>query len=192
MTPRRLYAPVVLGTLAAGGIAFFALGRIWARADVVAEGLSTDKVSATGSDAHPLASALALVVVASSLAILAASKRIRRVVGVLIVVVSLVSIWIIGWGADALDDTLTAAVEKSPAFTGANLPDQTIESSWRLVAVVGFVLSAVFGAITARLAPAWPTMSSRYDAPPVRPSAQQAADDHDMWKALDEGRDPTQ
>ncbi len=90
VTPRRLYAPVVLGTLAAGGLAFFALGRTWASSNVVADGLSTDTVSATGSDAHPLASALALVIVASALAILAASKRIRRAVGVLTVLVALV------------------------------------------------------------------------------------------------------
>lgn len=192
MTSRRLYAPVVLGTLAAGGLAFFSLGRTWADSKVVAEGLTTDKVSATGSDAHPLASALALVIIASALAILAASKRIRRVVGIFTVVVALAGIAIIVLGGNALDDTLTAAVEKSPAFTGANHPDTVRETAWSLVAAAAFVLAAALGAITARLAPLWPTMSSRYDAPPVRPSAQQAQDDHDMWKALDEGRDPTQ
>lgn len=192
MTPRRLYAPVVLGTLAAGGLAFFALGRTWARSKVVADGLTTDTVSTTGADAHPLASALALVIIASALAILAASRRIRRVVGVLAVVVALVGIWIIVQGGDALDDTLTAAVENSPAFTGSNHPDVVEETSWRLVAMVAFAIAAVLGAVTTRLALQWPTMSSRYDAPPVRPSAQQTQDDHDMWKALDEGRDPTQ
>ena len=192
MTPRRLYAPVVLGTLAAGGLAFFALGRTWARSKVVADGLTTDKVSATGSDAHPLASALALVIIASALAILAASKRIRRAVGVLTFVVALAGIWIIVLGGDALDDTLTAAVEKSPAFTGGNHPDVVVETSWRFVAVIAFAAAAILGAATTRWAPQWPTMSSRYDAPPVRPSAQQTQDDHDMWKALDEGRDPTQ
>ena len=63
---------------------------------------------------------------------------------------------------------------------------------WHLAAIAAFVVAAVLGAITVRLAPHWPTMSSRYDAPPVRPSAQQPVDDGDMWKALDEGRDPTQ
>ena len=123
MTPRRLYAPVVLGTLAAGGLAFFAIGRTWARSEVVAEGLTADKVSVSGSDAHPLASALALIIVASALAILASSRRVRRAVGVLTVVVAFIAIAIIVLGGDALDDTVTAAVEKSPAFTGGNLPD---------------------------------------------------------------------
>jgi uncharacterized membrane protein (TIGR02234 family) len=158
----------------------------------VAEGLSTDKVSATGADAHPLASALALVIIASALAVLAASKRIRRAVGILTMVVALVAISIIVWGGDALDDTIHAAVEKSPAFTGANDPDVVHLSVWSFVAIAAFAIAAALGAMTARMAPLWPTMSSRYDAPPVRPSAQQAQDDNDMWKALDEGRDPTQ
>jgi hypothetical protein len=38
------------------------------------------------------------------------------------------------------------------------------------------------------LAPRWPTMSSRYDAPT---SAAPEADETDLWKALDAGRDPT-
>lgn len=192
MSPRRLYAPVVLGTLVAGGLAFFALGRTWAQSEVVAEGLTTDKVSASGSAAHPLASALALVIIASALAILAASQRIRRAVGILTLVVAIIGIWIIVMGGDALNDTLAGAVEKSPAFTGSNIPEDIDRSAWHFAAIAAFIIAAALGAITTRWASHWPTMSSRYDAPPVRPSAQQTQDDHDMWKALDEGRDPTQ
>jgi hypothetical protein len=39
-----------------------------------------------------------------------------------------------------------------------------------------------------RLAPRWPTMSSRYDAPATRASEP---DETDLWKALDAGHDPT-
>jgi uncharacterized membrane protein (TIGR02234 family) len=55
-----------------------------------------------------------------------------------------------------------------------------------------FIFAAALGVVTTRFASVWPTMGSRYDAPPVRPSAQAEQDDNDMWKALDEGRDPTQ
>ncbi|MEO6604576.1 MAG: Trp biosynthesis-associated membrane protein [Aeromicrobium sp.] len=182
----------MLGTLAAGGLALFALGRTWANSKVVAEGLTADKVSATGSDAHPLAAALAVVIVASALAILAASKRIRQAVGVFTALVSLIAIWIIVFDGDSLDGAITKAVEKSPAFTGANHPDAISESIWSYVALAAFVVAVVLGVVTTRLASSWPTMSSRYDAPPVRPSAQATQDDEDMWKALDEGRDPTQ
>lgn len=192
MTARRLYAPVVLATLAAGGLSFFAIGRTWAEGRVVAEGLTADTVSVSGADAHPLASALSLVIIASALAILAASRRIRRGVGALTTLVALVGIAVILTGGKGVDDTVAAAVEKSPAFTGDNLPATVGRTAWHLVAVGGFALAAVLGAVTVRLAPLWPTMSSRYDAPPVRSSAQPAQNDHDMWKALDEGRDPTQ
>ena len=46
--------------------------------------------------------------------------------------------------------------------------------------------------LTARFGRTWPTMGARYDPPPVRPSSRVAHEDADMWKALDEGRDPTQ
>ncbi len=192
MTARRLYAPIVLGTLAAGGLAFFALGRTWASSKVVAEGLTADKVSATGSDAHPLAAALAVVIIASALAILASARRVRQAVGVFTAIVALVASWIIVFDGDALDGAISTAVEKSPAFTGANHPDAIQETAWSYVALAAFVLAAVLGTLTTRLAASWPTMGSRYDAPPVRVSTQQNQDDNDMWKALDEGRDPTQ
>ena len=43
--------------------------------------------------------------------------------------------------------------------------------------------------------PRWPEMGTRYDAPAARtPTAVDAADDasnRDLWKAIDEGHDPT-
>ncbi len=192
MSAHRLYAPVVLGTLAAGGLAFAGTGRTWAHSSVIADGLSTQKVSVTGADAHPLASALALVVIASALAIPAASNRVRQAVGILTVVVSLVAIWMIVLGGDALNEAMTSAVKASPAFTGSNLPDDVHQTAWRLVAIAAFVLAAGLGMLTARFGRTWPTMGARYDPPPVRPSSRMAHEDADMWKALDEGRDPTQ
>ena len=43
------------------------------------------------------------------------------------------------------------------------------------------------------VAPGWPAMGSRYDAPGARADAEDAAPDteQDMWRALDDGRDPT-
>ncbi len=192
MKARRLYAPVVLGTLTAGGLALIAVGRVWASSKVVADGLSTDTVTVSGSDAHPLASAMALVIIAAALAILASANRIRRAVGMLTVLGALIGIWVVTRGSAALDRALAAAVEQSPAFTGTNMPDDIDRTGWHLVAVAAFAVAAALGVVTVRLAPRWPTMGSRYDAPPVRPAPQPAPADHDMWKALDEGRDPTQ
>jgi len=191
MSPRRLYAPVVLLTLAAGGAAFITAGRSWAGVDISTTGLPADAVSITGSDAQPLVPALALVVVASSLAVLAASVRVRRAVGVLIALVSLAAIVVVLTDGSALDDAVRSAVHDSPAFTGGSLPDTRDDTLWPFATLVAFVVAAGCGLLVTRYAGSWPTMGRRYEAPGAR--AQQPVEtEADIWKALDEGRDPTQ
>ena len=191
MSPRRLYALVVLGTLAAGGLAFFAASRTWAHVRIATDGLPSDSVDVTGGDAQPLVSALALVVVTAALAVLAASPRVRRVVGVFTVLVAVAAAAIVLLGGSSLDRAVDHAVEASPAYTGTGDHDFTT-SVWKYVTVLGFVAAALLGGITAKLGATWPTMSSRYDAPAARPAAAAPQSDTEMWKALDEGRDPTQ
>ncbi|MCW2800367.1 MAG: family rane protein [Aeromicrobium sp.] len=188
---RRLYAPVVLGTLAAGGVAFFTASRTWAHARVAAEGLPPDTVKVSGSDAQPIVTALALVAVTAALAILAASPRLRRVVGAFAVLVALTGIAVVLTGGSSVDDAVTKAVKASPAFTGSNSP-AIHHTLWPALTIVAFLLVAGLGAVTARYGPIWPTMGSRYDAPRVRATKVAPQTDADMWKALDEGHDPTQ
>lgn len=191
MNPRRLYAPVVLGTLAAGGLAFFAASRSWAHIRVATDGLPSDSVDVSGTDAQPLVSALAVVIVTAALAVLASSPRVRRVVGGFTVLIAVVGAAIVLLGGSSLDNAVDRAVEASPAYTGTGDPDFST-SLWKYVTALGFVIAAVLGGITARLGATWPTMSSRYEAPAARPAVTEPQSDAEMWKALDEGRDPTQ
>jgi len=191
VSSRRLYAPVVLGTLAAGGLAFFAASRTWAHVKVATDGLPSDSVDVTGSDAQPLVSALALVVVAAALAVLASSPRVRRVVGGFTIVVALAAAAVVLLGGSSLDNAVEHAVKESPAYTGTGDHDFTT-SVWKWVTALAFLVAASLGGITARLGALWPTMSSRYDAPAARPAVTAPQSDAEMWKALDEGRDPTQ
>lgn len=191
MNPRRLYAPAVLGTLAAGGLAFFAASRTWAHLRIATDGLPSDSVDVSGSDAQPLVPALALVVVTAALAVLAASPRIRQVVGGFTVAVALAAAVIVLLGGSSLDSAVDHAVKESPAFTGSGDHDYTA-STWPYVTAFAFVLAAILGGITARFGALWPTMSSRYDSPAARPTVTAPQSDAEMWKALDEGRDPTQ
>lgn len=191
MNPRRLYAPVVLGTLAAGGLAFFAASRSWAHVRVATDGLPSDSVDVSGTDAQPLVSALAVVIVTAALAVLASSPRVRRVVGGFTVLIAVVGAAIVLLGGSSLDNAVDRAVEASPAYTGTGDPDFST-SLWKYVTALGFVIAAVLGGITARLGATWPTMSSRYEAPAARPAVTEPQSDAEMWKALDEGRDPTQ
>ena len=191
MNARRLYGPVVLGTLAVGGLAFLAASRPWARVKLSTEGLPPDTVKVTGSDAYPLVTALALVVITASLAVLASSGRIRVAVGVLTALVSAAAIGILLLDGGSLDSSFRSAVKASPAFTSGDV-DPVSASAWKYVAVAAFVLAAVLGVVTARFARTWPAMSSRYDAPSARPKVAAIESESDMWKALDDGRDPTQ
>lgn len=180
---RRLYAPTVLGLLAAGGLAWLALGRTWASTRLAPAGLPPDTVEVTGRDVAPLAAALAVVVVTAALAVLATRGRGRLVVGLFVVVVGLGGATLSLTAADA-DQALSTAAEQSPAFTGQDLADVST-TAWPYAAAAGFLVAVALGGVTLRHGRAWPAMSGRYDAP------SRAQVDDDPWKALDEGRDPT-
>lgn len=190
MTSRRLYVPVVLALLALGGVAFFAASRVWIEATVRAKGLPSDLITISGADAQPLVPALALVVVTSALAVLAASRRVRWIVGVLLVLVGIGAALLVATGGTSLDHSLENAVRASSTFTGRNTPDGTRAVLWPVVTGISFVLAAALGVVVIRLAGSWPTMGSRFDAPVA--SVERPRSEAELWAALDEGRDPTE
>ena len=72
-------------------------------------------------------------------------------------------------------------------------------TGWYWVSGVAAVLTLLTTLAAVRLVPGWPEMGRRYDAP--APEAATAAEapatppeereNLDLWKAMDEGRDPT-
>ena len=62
-------------------------------------------------------------------------------------------------------------------------------TAWYWVAGVGAAVCLFTLAVAVRKAPSWPAMGSRYDAPAAR--AAGPATDQDLWRAMDEGHDPT-
>lgn len=190
MSARRLYVPVVLSLLALGGLAFFAASRTWIEATVRADGLPADPVHLSGTDAVPLVPALALVLVTGALAVLAASRRVRWLVGVLLVVVGLAATLLVATSGAALDDALGDAVRESGTFTGRNAPDGQRLVVWPVLAGVSFALAAALGVVVVRLASAWPTMGSRYERRAA--TNDEPRTEAELWAALDEGRDPTE
>ena len=76
-----------------------------------------------------------------------------------------------------------------PVSTSATAVSPT---GWYVTAAVAAALSAAVLVVAWLRAPGWPTMSSRYDAPAGRPATTAATPAPvDLWKALDEGQDPT-
>ena len=71
----------------------------------------------------------------------------------------------------------------------------TFPTIWGMAAVLGSAVSVVGRCARGRGRPRWPEMGSRYDAPgsaaPAAPVELEDQSNLDLWKAMDEGRDPT-
>ena len=197
---RSTFAPTVLIGLAAAGLASVAATRVWNTtippdATPVPETLANDpsmgvvatSVGLTGGDINPLVSALALVALASWGALLVLRGRTRQAVAVLGGVAAIGALG--AWGTAVLGGD-TAALPGQPAAD----PSWT---AWPTVTAIALVLTLLAFAVAVRDARTWPAMSSRYDNPAGREQRADAAvdiDDDDpraVWRALDEGDDPT-
>ena len=176
----------------AGAAALATVGATQTWADAVRRTPAVRTVSASGSDVAPLVLPLALVALACWGTVLVLRRRGRRVVVVLGAAASL------GAGVVAVLAVADAAAAAGRLLGGT--PDSTSTTWWPWVCAAGCLVSALaFGVAFAR-AGTWPEMSSRYDAPGDRgvastgPSADgdgQEPSGAALWKALDEGDDPT-
>lgn len=186
MTLRRLYVPTVLGLLVLGGGAWLASRRPWSTT-TVGDGEAPGSVfDVTGADVVGVVGALAVVVMACALAVLASAGGVRRAVGVVGVLAS-----VAGAAATFADDE-GVVDERLAAVASFSTGDRVVTDAtvWPWVTAGLFAASAVLGIVVVVAAPRWPSMSSRYEAPgAAAPGAPET--EADWWKALDEGRDPT-
>lgn len=208
----RQYA-LALGVGATGaGLVLLSVRQGWA--DVVSaaqEALPASSVTVTGQDLVPAAEALALVALAGLVGVIATKGRARQLVGAALAVFGLITIVAVSMHLSSADvlaashSTVTsqagsAISGRSPGSGGVtgNLPGVgvaehvvTVSFPWRQVAVLGGLLVMAAGVAVMWKGRAWPTMSSRYDAPTgTRPSAP--ADAATLWEALSQGVDPTE
>ncbi len=181
---RRWFGPAVLGGLVATGACALAGGKPWASPDGQAGSTLVDE---TGGHV-PLAAALGLAGLACWGVLLVTRGRVRRLVAVLgaVVAVGLVSTVVVG-RSSALDSARHATVDLGETPTGAHV------TAWWWFALVAAVVALAASALAVRHARDWPEMGSRYDAPTGPPKEQDPADmeDVDLWRAIDQGRDPT-
>jgi uncharacterized membrane protein (TIGR02234 family) len=181
----RSFAGTVLLGVASAGLTAVAAGQDWAQANGDAAGVEVT-ATASGSEAAPLALALALVALASWGAVLVLRARVRRlaaVIGALAAAGVLVSVLV---GGDAAEDAAVAAVVAEGATGDAFAATVT---TWYWVTGLAAALTLGELLVAVRKAPGWPAMGSRYDAPASRAAAP--ATDQDLWRAMDEGHDPT-
>lgn len=192
MTSRRTFGPVVLLGLAGSGGAAIAGHKPWASVTALgdADPLAGALAEQTGRSAGdvPLAGALALVALACWGVVLVARGRFRRAVAALAALAALgvVVVWV-----EAL---LSIQDEVVDAWTGTGDTIATGFTGWFWVTAAAAVLALTAGVAAVRLVPQWPEMGTRYDAPSAAhaetpPPGQRSS--LDLWKALDEGQDPT-
>jgi hypothetical protein len=180
----RTYAVTVPAGLAGAALTAVAGAREWATTHGSAAGIKVD-ASVTGAETQPLVAALGLVALAAWGVVLVSRGRVRRLVAVVGLAASLGALLSVVLGFSAVqDDSAAAAVARGA--TGETFA--TTLSAWYYLAGVGALVAMAAFAVAVARAPRWPAMGSKYDAPSARP---EPATDEDMWRALDEGRDPT-
>ncbi|MGN6130335.1 MAG: Trp biosynthesis-associated membrane protein [Nocardioidaceae bacterium] len=180
----RTYAPTVLAGLGGGALAAGAGTNDWAHAEGDAAGVAVRAV-AKGSEAAPLAVALALVALAAWGVVLVLRGRVRRAVAV---VGGLAALGVVVATLTATGTTRRTALT-ALAGKGATGDTHAALAAWFFVAAAGGLLCLASFAVAVVRAPGWPAMGSKYDAPATR--AERPASDQDLWRAMDEGRDPT-
>ncbi|HEX7716281.1 MAG TPA: Trp biosynthesis-associated membrane protein [Marmoricola sp.] len=177
---RRGFGVTVLGGLVTAALCAVASAKPW-------YALSGDRPvtgvpeSQTRID-MPLALALALVVLAGWGALLVSRGIVRRACATVAVAAAVGVVACVVTAPFTLPDDLRSGLPASSVEPGVGA------TGWFVTAAIVSVLSTLVLVEAWRRAPSWPTMGTRYDAPATR-SAQ--VDDTDLWKALDEGRDPT-
>lgn len=190
----REYALVVAVGAAAAGLALFAVGRLWVETSVVTEGMPRQSVAVSGTDAAAWLRAVALVGLAGVAALLVTGGRGRQVVGALVAGTGTTLVVGAGLAAPELLDRLVevaaaTAAGADPDAVGA-AAERADGSGWRWVTVGAGAVLALVGFTAAVRGPGWPGLSGRYtrqrsDPEPTPTGAE------DLWRALDEGRDPS-
>jgi len=185
MTARRSPAAAVLACGVGGVVVLLASGRQWARTtltDVTGEGHSS--LSVTGHVVAPALPALGIALLALAAAILAARGWMRRVVGVVVVLLAGTTVGV----AIAARGDVSAALE-SREVGAQGLTVHASANGWWLVATLAGLVAVVAGVVTVFYGRRWSGLGAKYDGPTApRPTKDPAAL---AWEALDRGEDPT-
>ncbi len=181
------FAPVVLAGLVSAAILAVTSAKNWVELDLAADA----RVGFTDKDLRadsPLALSLSLVVLAAWGVVLVSRRRARLVV---LVVAALADLGVLACVLLA-PSTLPDQIRTNLSLGHAGSSSMTA-AYW--IAMVGGIVCLVALGQALRYAPRWPEMSSRYDAPTAGTDTDVSAEDladRELWKALDEGRDPTE
>ena len=181
---RRPLLAAVLGCAIAGALLLVAAGRTWGAATVQANGTARQHVSVSGHAVAAALPALGIALLALAVAMLAANGVLRRIAGLLVVVVGGAAIATSLSARGDVGSTLAAHVFASRAASvGGSRP------LWWLVAALSGGLAVVAGALVVITGGRTAGLGARYEAPAT--SADTGAAAVDDWDAIEQGQDPT-
>jgi uncharacterized membrane protein (TIGR02234 family) len=189
--PRRTFAPVLLVGLASATLCAVAGTKPWAKVtDSDAPGSAAAVALSFGDVGQmPVAGALSLVVLAAWGVLLVTRGWVRRAITVVGAVAALGVVASVVVGYSSTQDDVADSVRQ----IGATSVDTT-PTGWFWAAAVSSLVSLVATVLAVRYVRHWPAMGSRYDAPSARPAPvvdPDEAADGELWRAIDEGHDPT-
>ena len=201
---RRLKLGLILGVLAASGLALLSWTQVWIVAGVATSGSAQEHLEVTGTTASPALTALALAGLALGAALTIAGPIIRVVLGLLEVLLG-ASVFLGGFlalrdpaGASAAAVTDATGISGKESIVVA-LVDLTV-SAWPFVALASGVFMALVGVGIVVTARRWPGPTTRYQSVRLEPARPTGADDTaeapprdavDDWDELSRGDDPT-
>ncbi|MFD0310408.1 TIGR02234 family membrane protein [Streptomyces sp. NPDC127119] len=190
---RRSLAVALLSGALGAALVLLATRRGWSGGTATVAG-GDFPLSASGSDVTGVPASLAIVGLASLVAVFAVRRAGRFLVAGLLALsgAGTIASALLGLSdSSALDEKAAAATGDTAATVGT-----MTHTGWPYVAAVGGLLLLLAGLLALRYGRMWPTMSGRYerDGTP-RPRRVRAPVDPDrpeeIWKALDRGEDPT-
>ena len=180
----RTFGPVVLVGLAGAGLSAMAGHEEW----VTVGSCEIGSFAVTTLEA-PAAGAVALALLASWGVLLVTRGRVRRAAAVVAALLSLGQVVAVVTGVRAARDGLHDRLTELGGTCAIDL------TGWFWVAVVALPFTVVPAVAAVFLVPTWPEMGRKYDAPAGAPTAPTPAPEErenlDLWKDMDEGRDPT-
>lgn len=185
----RTFGPVVVVGLASGVLAAVAGARPWITLDPGPASVDPTVAAAgvTSGAQMPLATTLALVVLAAWGVVLVTRGHVRRAITVLgaLAAVGVLATVVSGWWL--VPDSLRRTLADAPEFSTSPTP-------WFAVALVAAAVCAATAVAAVVMVRGWPEMGTRYDTPtgdgPVSSEPDEASS-LDLWKAQDRGHDPT-